>query len=81
VKARDPIARTSIEGEVTPVAVASILGVPAGDLAALMLVKQGDAVAAGQTLARSKGIFGLGKKECRRPRRARSSRSARRRAR
>lgn len=64
VKARDPIARTYIEGEVTPVAVASILGVPAGDLAALMLVKQGDAVVAGQTLARSRGIFGLGKKEC-----------------
>jgi hypothetical protein len=29
-----------------------------------MLVKQGDAVTAGQPLARSKGIFGLGKKEC-----------------
>ncbi len=63
VKARDVVARTYIEGEVTPVAVASQLGVPAGDLASLMLVKQGDAVTAGQTLARSKGIFGLGKKE------------------
>ena len=63
VKARDVVARTFIEGEVTPVAVASQLGVPAGDLASLMLVKQGDAVTAGQTLARSKGIFGLGKKE------------------
>ena len=64
VKARDVVARTYIEGEVTPVAVASQLGVPAGDLASLMLVKQGDAVTAGQPLARSKGIFGLGKKEC-----------------
>ena len=33
VKARDVVARTYIEGEVTPVAVASILGVPADDLA------------------------------------------------
>jgi biotin carboxyl carrier protein len=64
VKARDVVARTYIEGEVTPVAVASQLGVPAGDLASLMLVKQGDAVTAGQPLARSKGIFGLGKREC-----------------
>ncbi|MEY3143338.1 MAG: hypothetical protein RLY21_1831 [Planctomycetota bacterium] len=63
VKARDVVARTFIEGEVTPVAVASQLGVPAGDLASLMLVKPGDAVTAGQPLARSKGIFGLGKKE------------------
>ena len=64
VKARDVVARTYIEGDVTPVAVSSQLGVPAGDLASLMLVKQGDAVVAGQPLARSKGIFGIGKKEC-----------------
>lgn len=63
VKARDVVARTFIEGEVTPVAVSTQLGVPAGDLASLMLVKPGDAVTAGQPLARSKGIFGLGKKE------------------
>ena len=63
VKARDVVARTFIEGEVTPVAVSSQLGVPAGDLASLMLVKPGDAVTAGQVIARTKGIFGLGKKE------------------
>jgi len=63
VKARDVVARTFIEGDVTPVAVASQLSVPAGDLPSLMLVKQGDAVMAGQPLARSRGIFGLGKKE------------------
>jgi hypothetical protein len=67
VRARDVVARTYIEGDVTPVAVSSQLGVPAGDLASLMLVKQGDAVVAGQPLARSKGIFGLGKKECASP--------------
>ena len=63
VKARDVVARTFIDGEVTPVAVASQLAVPAGDLAAIMLVKPGDAVKAGQPVARTKGIFGLGKKE------------------
>ena len=63
VKARDVIARTFIEGEVTPVAAASQLSVPAGDVPSLMLVKPGDTVAAGQPIARSKGIFGFGKKE------------------
>ena len=63
VKARETVARTFIDGEVTPVAVASQLAVPAGDLAGIMLVKQGDAVKAGQPIARTKGIFGLGKKE------------------
>ena len=63
VKARDVVARTFIEGDITPVAVASQLSVPAGDLAGIMLVKQGDTVAAGQPIARTKGIFGIGKKE------------------
>ncbi|MCE2880832.1 MAG: hypothetical protein LW636_00540 [Planctomycetaceae bacterium] len=63
VGARDTVARTFVEGEVTPVALASLLSAPAGDVPSLMLVKQGDTVEAGQPLARSKGIFGLGKKE------------------
>ena len=63
VKARDVVARTFIDGDVTPVAVATQLGVPAGDLAQIMLVKQGESVTAGQLLARTKGIFGIGKKE------------------
>ncbi|MEY5060107.1 MAG: hypothetical protein RIS45_28 [Planctomycetota bacterium] len=63
VKARDVVARTYIEGDLTPVAVAAQLSVPAGDLAQIMLVKQGDSVTAGQPIARTKGIFGIGKKE------------------
>ena len=63
VRARDVVARTFIEGDVTPVAVASQLSVPAGDLPSLLLVKPGDRVTAGQPIARTKGIFGLGKKE------------------
>lgn len=63
VAARDVVARTFIEGDVTPVAVSSQLSVPAGDLPTLLLVKPGDRVTAGQPIARTKGIFGLGKKE------------------
>ncbi len=63
VKARDVIARTFIDGDVTPVAIASQLSAPASDVAELMLVKEGDAVVAGQPIARSKGIFGFGKRE------------------
>lgn len=63
VAARDTVARTFIEGEVTPVALAAQLSVPAGDVPGLMLVKTGDKVTAGQPIARSKGVFGFGKKE------------------
>lgn len=63
VEARAVVARTFIEGDVTPVGMAALLSVPAGDVPGLMLVKVGDVVAEGQPIARSKGIFGLGKKE------------------
>ena len=63
VRARDILARTFIDGDVVPVAVASLLSVQAADLPDLLLVKIGDEVAAGQIIARSKGIFGFGKKE------------------
>ncbi|MFM7260460.1 MAG: hypothetical protein ACKO3W_07640, partial [bacterium] len=63
VEARDTVARTFIEGDVTPVPLASLLSVPAGDVPGLLLVKLGDRVAAGDVIARTKGIFGFGKKE------------------
>lgn len=63
VRARDVVARALLDGDIVPVPVASLLGVPAGDLPALMLVAPGDAVREGQPIARSKGIFGFGKKE------------------
>jgi len=63
VRARDTVARTSIDGDVTPVPLASLLSVPASDVPALLLVKQGDAVQQGTIIARTKGIFGFGKKE------------------
>ena len=63
VEARDTVARTFIEGDVTPVPLASLLSVPASDVPGLLLVKLGDRVAAGDVIARTKGIFGFGKKE------------------
>ena len=63
VKARDIVARTSIEGDITPVGIAGLLSVPAEDVPQLRLVKVGDAIAIGQIIARTKGIFGIGKKE------------------
>jgi biotin carboxyl carrier protein len=63
VQARDVIARTFIEGDVTPVPLASLLSVPASDVPSLLLVKKGDHVATGDVIARTKGIFGFGKKE------------------
>ena len=63
VRARDVVARALLDGDIVPVPVSSLLGVPAGDVPGLMLVAPGDAVREGQPIARSKGIFGFGKKE------------------
>jgi hypothetical protein len=67
VASRDVIAQTHLPGPITPVNVANLLSIPPGDLPGAMLVQQGDAVSAGQLLARSKGIFGWMKKECAAP--------------
>jgi hypothetical protein len=67
VAARDLIAQTLLPGPVTPVNVASSLGIPPGELPAAMLVQQGDKVSAGAKLARSKGMFGFFQKECAAP--------------
>jgi biotin carboxyl carrier protein len=64
VAARDVVALTRLPGPITPVNAANLLSIPAGDLPGAMLVEQGDAVSAGQLIARSKGIFGWLKKEC-----------------
>jgi hypothetical protein len=64
VAARDVVAQTHLPGPITPVNVANLLSVPPGDLPGAMLVHQGDAVSAGQLLARSRGIFGWLQKEC-----------------
>ena len=53
------IASTYLEGDVTPMKVASLLACPPKDLPGLMLKNIGEAVSAGEVIARSKGMFGL----------------------
>jgi hypothetical protein len=64
VGARDVVAQTLLPGPITPVNVANLLSIPPGDLPGAMLVRQGEAVAPGQIIARSNGMFGWFKKEC-----------------
>lgn len=64
VAARDVVAQTLLPGPITPVNVASLLAISPGDLPAAMLVQTGEAIAAGQILARSKGMFGWFQKDC-----------------
>lgn len=65
VEAQQVVARTSMPGDVTPINVANMLSVPPGDVAECMLKKEGEQVHVGDVIARSKGIFGLFKSECR----------------
>ncbi|MFO0827791.1 MAG: hypothetical protein U0572_06525 [Phycisphaerales bacterium] len=67
VEATQVVARTFTEGEITPVNLANLLGVPATDVAGLMLKKVGEPVAVGDVVARSKGIFGMMKKDAASP--------------
>jgi hypothetical protein len=64
VDARDIIAQTDLPGPIAPINVANVLSIAPREMPAAMLVKVGESVAAGQTIARSKGIFGWFQKEC-----------------
>ena len=57
------VAQTFLEGDVTPMKVANLLGCQPRDLPGLMLKKPGDTVAKDEVIARSKGVFGLMKTE------------------
>ncbi len=59
VRAEEVIAEAAMPGDATPVNVAKLLGVPAGELAKHLLIKAGDVVSVGQIVAQSKGLFGL----------------------
>jgi hypothetical protein len=63
VEATQVVARTYTDGEIMPVNLANLLDVPAGDVPALMLKRAGDEVRAGETVARSRGIFGMMRKD------------------
>ncbi|MCE9619507.1 MAG: hypothetical protein K8R92_06330 [Planctomycetes bacterium] len=57
------VAYTQLEGDVTPMKVASLLACPPKDLPGLMLKKVGDSVKQDEPIARSKGVFGMMKTE------------------
>ena len=59
VKARDVVAQTFMPGDITPLNLANLLSVSPGDAPACMLKHEGHRVAAGEVLARSKGLFGF----------------------
>uniref|UniRef100_A0A7C2JZR6 KOW domain-containing protein n=1 Tax=Schlesneria paludicola TaxID=360056 RepID=A0A7C2JZR6_9PLAN len=59
VNALEVVAETELPGDATPLAVAKLLGVPAGNMPAALLKQVGDKVAAGEVLAKTAGLFGL----------------------
>lgn len=65
VDSRDVVAQTFMPGNITPVNVANLLSLPPADVPECMLKEPGMRVEAGEALARTKGIFGLFKSECR----------------
>lgn len=64
VDARQVVAETFMPGDVIPVNLASILSLPPADVPECCLVREGDRVEVGDVIARTKGIFGLFKNEC-----------------
>ncbi|MEJ2110804.1 MAG: hypothetical protein P8Z37_13030 [Acidobacteriota bacterium] len=55
----DIVARTHLPGNVQMVNVANLLNVDPDDVREAMLLKEGDRVARGETIAETKGVFGL----------------------
>ncbi|MBT6154806.1 MAG: hypothetical protein HOL01_02210 [Planctomycetaceae bacterium] len=63
VQARDVVAETFMPGDITPVNLSNTLSLPPADVLECMLISEGERVEIGQSLARTKGIFGLFKSE------------------
>jgi hypothetical protein len=64
VDARQVVAETFMPGDITPLNVAKLLSMPPGDVPDCMLRREGDQIRAGEALARTKGIFGRFRTEC-----------------
>jgi hypothetical protein len=64
VDARQVVAETFMPGDIMPLNVAKLLSMPPGDVPDCMLKKEGDRVEVGEALARTKGIFGKFRAEC-----------------
>lgn len=59
------VARADLPGPMQTIKVAGALGIEPTDVARALTVKVGDTVAAGQIVARTRGLMGLFKSECR----------------
>jgi hypothetical protein len=57
------VARTDLPGNVEPINIANILGVPPEDVDECMLKKEGDPIAKNESIAMTKSFFGLFKSE------------------
>ncbi len=64
VKPDTVVARTLLPGNVEPINVANILGIPPEDITECMLKKEGEKVTQGEVIAKSKSFFGLFSSEC-----------------
>ena len=58
VQARQVVAHTFMPGDITPLNMAKLLSMPPSDVPECMTKKEGDVIAPGDVLARTKGIFG-----------------------
>lgn len=67
VEAETVVAETFMDGDITPLNVANLLSAQPGDVPELMLKQEGDAVEKDEPIARSKGVFGMFKSECKAP--------------
>jgi hypothetical protein len=67
VQAEEVVAEADLPGDVRPVNVVSELGITPDELPDVMIKKEGDAVAKDEPFARTRGLFGLFKGECRAP--------------
>lgn len=65
VDAEQIVAQTFMPGDVTPLNLANVLSVAAAEVKGTLLKQEGEKVAVGEVLARTKGIFGLFKNEYR----------------
>ncbi len=57
------VARTDLPGNVEPMNIANILGVPPEDVSECMLKKEGESISKGETIGMTKSFFGLFKTE------------------
>ena len=67
VRATDVVAEAKLPGEVRPVNVAGQLGITPEELPDVLLKREGDSVGKAEPFARTRGLFGLFKSECRSP--------------